>query len=330
MLPMEEYPNEVIRTIKQIEYFKKIQGEEDWGLAWPERHDLYYMATKYKDAVETSSVGTFYQEYFHEPIDESQKKFKRDYFQKIKGQWRLFKQFGYVWFECKELYEDPQVMNVEFGCDIAGVTAEADNTAIQPVGALSDHRLIVFPSVYGKMASRDVLRDDSANLFRYEKVVTDRQHIQKMGFLDEVFRQYLEFLPSVIKIGVAGDENRSPDDVRLLLNANNVACQVQPRAQNKSTGSKHERIRFTLLKYYETRSVFHCNGTDNLEMELEKLTKYPTDDIADAAECAVFNIQFPSGISYKSFTELPVQRKRRYGPKTMQELDGPFDWRTMN
>lgn len=330
LLPLDEIPNEVIRTIKQIEYFKNLQAEEDWGLAWSERHDLYYMATKFKDAIETSSVSTFYQEYFHEPIDESQKKFKRDYFQRIKGQWRLFKQFGYVWFECKELYEDPQIINVELGCDIAGITAEADNTAIQPVGALPDHRLIVFPSVYGKMASRDVLRSDSAELFRYQKVVTDRQYIEKQGFLDEVFRQYLEYLPSTIKVGVAGDENRSPDDIRLLLEANGVYCQVHPRPQNRSQGNKYERIRFTLLKYYETRAVLHCNGTDNLELELEKLTKYPSDDIADALECAVTNIQFPAGVSYKSFTELPVQRQRRYGPKLMDELDSPWDWRSQN
>lgn len=334
ILPFEQEENEVIRTAKQIKYFRELQEKEDWGLAWKERHDLYYMVTKYKDAVETSSISTFYQEYFHEPIDESQKKFKQDYFQKIKGQWRLFKRFGYTWFECQEMYHDedgqaiPQIINIEFGGDIAGITAEADNTAIQPVGALPDHRLIVFPTIYGKMSSRDVLKADSASLFRYEKVVTEREYIEKMGFADEMFRQYLEYLPSIIKIGVAGDENRTPEDVRLLFEANGIYCQVLPRPQNRSTGSKFERIRFTLLKYHESLSVFYTNGTTQTQMELEKLTKYPTDDCADALEVAVFNIQFPAGLPYRSFIEPNFERSRGFKRFTDQVDNQPFDWRS--
>lgn len=327
LLPFDNEPNEVIRTTKQINYFKELQGKEDWGLAWAERHDLYYMITKYKNAVETSSISTYYQEYFHEPIDESQKKFKQDYFQRIKGQWRLFKQFGYVWFECKELYPDPQIINIEVGCDIAGITAEADNCAIQPLGALPDHRLIVFPASYGKMSSRDVLKQDSASLFRYEKVILEKEYIEKTGFSDEVFRTAIEYRPSTVKIGVAGDENRTPEDVRLLFNANELYIQVLPRPQKKDSGSKYERIRFTLLKYYESLSVFHTNGCTQLELELEKLTKYPTDDIADALEVAAFNIQFPAGLSYQSFTQPNFSRDRGYRKNIKSIANEPRDWR---
>ena len=330
MLPFEEESNEIIRTTKQIKYFKDLQTKEDWELTWPERHDLYYMMVKYKDAVETTSIGTFYQEYFHEPIDESQKKFKQDYFQRIKGQWRIFKRYGYTWFECKEMYNEPQIINIEFGGDIAGISAEADNSVIQPVGALPDHRLIVFPSVYDKMASRDVLHEDSAELFRFDKVVMEKEHIKKIGFSDEMFRQYVEYQPSVIKIGVAGDENRTPDDVRLLLEANGVFCQVLPRPQTSAGGKKYERIRFTLLKYYESLSAFHCNGTKMLEIELEKLTKYITDDIADALEVAVFNIQFPAAVSYSSFTTPNISRKRGFNKHLDQSNAEKWDWKSMN
>lgn len=323
-LPFDELPNEIIRTTKQITYFKELMKKEDWGLQWPQRHDLYYMATKFKDAVETASIDLFYQEYFHEAIDESRQKFKADYFQRIKGDWRVFQEFGYNWFECKELYDQPQIINIEFGLDLAGIGEEADNTVIQPTGALPDKRLIVFPPSYGKMASRDILKSDSANLFRYEKVLLDKQYIEQPGVLDETFRLYLLYFPSVIKVGVAGTENKVPEDIRLLFEANGIYCQVHPRPQNKAKGSKYERIRYTLLKRYETRSMFHCNGTDLLEIELEKLTKYVTDDLADALEVSAFNITFPAAVSYKQFA-VPNFGKRRWREKTT--VLPPSDWR---
>jgi len=327
-LPFEDEPNEIIRTTKQIDYFNELQKKEDWGLAWAERNNLYYMAIKYKDAVETSSTSLFYQEYFHLTISEGMKKFRSDYFQGIKGEWKLFNEFGYTWFDCPELYKEPQIINIEFGCDLSGISAEADNTVIQPVGALPDKKLIVFPTVYGKMNSRDVLLKDSADLFRYDKVVLDRQYIEKMGFLDELFRLYLEYMPSQIKIGVAGEENKTPEDVRLLFQANGIYCQVNPRPQNRSQGSKYERIRFTCLKYYETLSVYHCKGTGLLELELEHLTKYITDDCADGLEVSLFNIQFPAAVSYNQFANPQVFQNRGYSKKKKWITnEQAFDWR---
>ena len=332
-LPFEDESNEIIRTSKQIQYFGDLQTKEDWQLAWAERNSLYYMAIKYKDAVETSSTSLFYQEYFHLTVSEGMKKFRSDYFQKVPGQWRVFTEFGYNWFECKDMYYDkttgntiPQIINIEFGCDLSGISSEADNTVIQPVGALPDKRLIVFPTIYGKMNSRDVLHEDSASLFRYEKVVLDRAHVQKLGFLDELFRQYLDYRPSQIKIGIAGEENKTPEDVRLLFQANDIYCQVTPRPQNKSQGNKYERIRYTCLKYYETLSVYHTNGCGLLELELEHLTKYPTDDVADGLECGFVNIQFPAPVSYQQFVSPEVVRGRGFKKKWITGVT-EFDYR---
>ena len=325
-MPFDEESNEVMRAYKQADYFKDLQGKKDWKLAWDERVSLYYMAIKFKDAVQTGAVQQFYQEYFHITIPESAKRFKRDYFQQVKGEWKVFQEFGYNWFECKELYEEPQIVNIEFGLDIAGVSDYADNTAIMSVGALPDNRMIVFPAVYGKMNTRDVLREDSSYLFRYDKVLMDKQHLLKAGFMDETFRLFLQYHPHSIKIGVAGQENRFPEDMRLLFQANNIYCNVNPRPQNISKGSKHERIRNGLLKRYETLSMFHCKGNDLLERELEFLTKFTTDDLADALEVACHNVQFPVRVSYKDFAEPHKVRRKPFNKYIVS--DSEFDWRT--
>jgi hypothetical protein len=324
-MPFDEEPNEVLRTFNQSTYFKELQETKDWQLAWKERTDLYYMAIKYKDAVQTGAIQQFYQEYFHITIPESAKRFKREYFQEIKGEWRVFQEFGYNWFECKELYEDPQIINIEFGLDIAGVSNYADNTSITPVGMLPDNRGIVFPTVYGKMNTRDVLLEDSSYLFRYDKVLVEKQYLAKAGFMDETFRLYLQYFPHLIKIGVAGQENRFPEDMRLLFQANGIFVNIQPRPQNVSKGSKHERIRNGLLKRYETLSMFHCKGNQLLEMELEYLTKYTTDDVADSLEVAMYNIQVPASVRYKDFSE--PQRVRRRPFSTYIQGNDTWDWK---
>lgn len=312
-LPFHDIENEEERLVKQKQYFDNLQNTQNWGLTWPERHPLLYFATKFKDAVQSRQIELMYQEYFHVTMSEAQKKFKPEYFQRIKN-WEVFKEFGLVWFRCAELYDQPQHINIEFGIDLAGIGG-TDNAVILPVGALPDRRIIVFPAIFGKMHLRDGMYNDDPKHFRISKVIVDTGEIMSKGIIDETFRLALRYYPSMIKVGQAGEEDLiTPQFAQLFLKNNNF-IPVVPRKQKSNEGSKHKRIMDTCLPVYQTRMAYHCQPSTQVELELENLTKYPLDDVADALECAVYNIRYADPIRYETFTNITRPRKMgRYNP----------------
>lgn len=312
VLPYDDIEDEEERINKQKQYFANLQDTKDWGLNWKERHDLFYFVLKYKDAVQSRQIDLMYQEYFHKTISEMQKKFKAEHFQRIKN-WDVFKEFGIIWFRCPELYDEPQHINIEFGIDLAGIGGR-DNSVIQAVGALSDRRIIVFPSVFGKMHLRDGIYNDNPNYFRVDKVVIDSGVIASKGIIDETFRLALRYYPSLIKIGQAGEEDLITPQFNQLFLHNNNFIPIIPRKQKASEGSKFTRIITTLLPLYQTKMVYHCQPAQQLELELENLTKYPSDDLADALECAVLNIRYPEKIKYDAFIN-PFKPKKHIRSK---------------
>jgi hypothetical protein len=326
-LPFEDIEDEFERIAKQIKFFKELDNDPYWEVTWKDRIGLYLLSTKYKEAVENQSIRGFYQEYFHEISPSELRKFNPAYFQSIKN-YEIISKYGYQWFICDELYKEPQVINIELGLDIAGDSKEGDNTVLTAVGMLSNGKLIVLEQRVGKFSMRDNITEDNFAYGRNDRILTATDNVLKKGYIDELFRMYLKYSPRIIKIGQGGgSEGTIINEARRVFNANGCYVNIVPRAQTTKDGKKKERITETLLPYYETMSVFHTNGLEMLEYELEYLGKAKRDDCPDSLECAVFNIWRPAAIEYKQFTETKPLKRPIWGYPSTQEGNWRQDWR---
>ncbi len=274
-LPFEEIEDEFVRIKKQKEFFDKLNQE--YEVLWGDRIGLYELLLKYKEAVENQNLSGFYREYFHQVIPQELKKFTSDYFKRVNCKTEF--KYGYTWLN---IDNDLQLTNIEIGVDIAGGKNEGDNTAIVVVGALPNRKIVVLDVVYGKLSIRD-------------------RENQK-GYIDELLRLNARYKPSKIKIGFGGGhEGAIIEELRRVFYENNVYTIILPRPQNRSEGEKFERIERTLLPKYEAGDILHNGSFIELEYELEFLRKAKNDDLADALEVAIWNINYPSNIPIKFF-----------------------------
>jgi hypothetical protein len=327
-LPYEDEPNQILQTQKRQDYFKNLQSKKDWGLAWQERYDLYFMALAYYEAIQNNETAGLYQELFHVIVPDTDKRFTQDMFQQVKV-FRIFFAYGYMWVQCEELYgEIPQIMNVNFGIDLADAKKvdSKDDTVLTAVGRLLDDRLFVFLLLAGQFRLRDMLKSeyDGPELMRRDKVLLDRTAITQLGIADETFRQALIYHPTAVKVGVGGDEGNYCEEIDRLFKANrDYQTQIIKRVQASVEGKKWERIMKTLLPYYEPRMVFHCGDLKLYERQLEFLRRGAKDDQADGVECAVWNIQRPPTLKWTDVSEgLPI--KRTESKQNIREIK---DWR---
>lgn len=311
-LPFEEEEAEFVRIELQNEYFQKLLTEFDWQLTWVDRIDLYHIALKYKEAVENQAISGFYQEYFHIVIPSEKKKFRREYFQEL-GEWSVTREYGYNWFWCEKLYgKEPKHINLGIGVDVAGGSNEGDDTCISLGGLLPDGRGVVLMQHFGKYSMRDNLMNDSSEYLRQDRIITDRHYVKKIGYIDEVFRINLEYRVSIIKIGQGGgSEGQIVNEFKRVFMVNNNYTQIYPRLQATKSGHKVERISETLLPKYETMAMFHANGLEKLEYQLEFLGKAKNDDEADSEEVLFFNLTRPENIDYKLFSQPVTETKRK-------------------
>lgn len=302
ILPYDEVKDASERQFLQRNYFDKVQNGQHWGLAWPARVDLYFLAIKYQEAVFNNTLSGLYQEYFHITISPYERRFKRDYFQPL-GKYDLRFEYGYNWIRFDES-NDWKICNIEFGVDIAGTGA--DEAVITVVASTADMRLYILYQAVGKWSIRDNIAGDDNRLLR---VVLNRDVITGIGLVDEIFRLSLQYKPSRIKIGTAGEEELIVRECRRVFEENRNYTSILSRKQTggKNAVSKEDRIRNTLLPYYETKMVFHDSSLNKLEYQLEYLGKTTHDDCADAAECAVYQIEFPQGMSYSYFNPTPEE-----------------------
>lgn len=300
VLPFDDLENKDERQRKQKQYFDSIQKEQDWGLAWPERIDLFLMAIKYQEAVYNQVVSGMYQEYFHITTSPQDRRFKKSYFRSLQP-YELKYEHGYNWI--KNEGNDWQIANIEFGVDIAG--KGKDDAVITVVAALADNRVYVLHQAIGKWSIRDASRASNLEDHRYHRVFTDRSMVDTVGLVDEAFRLALRYHPSKIKVGIAAEEELIFDEMIRVFNENKVYTinfVKRPQVGGKEAMRKEDRIRNTLLPYYETRMVYHDPSLAKLEYQLEYLGKSTHDDCADSNECAFYQLDFPSAISLDFFT----------------------------
>lgn len=325
IIPYEDITDDYERIPKQKAYFENLEKEEDWSLEWKERVNLYAIVLKYKAAIYAREVTGFYQEFFHITVSNEQKRFKKEYFQKIKS-YRIFREFGINWFECKDLFEHPQPIYIQFGIDLGTGTIDGDNAAIAIAGELPDGRRIKIKAVYGKYGYRDDLKVNKSN---WQTVELDRNQVKKIGIYDECFRLAREFYPNSIRVGYSGSEKGHIDAISKFMRANNYyEGYVTGRMQMAHEGKKHDRIINTMLNKYEAMSVYHCINLEDYEYELEFLGKAVSDDIADAFECACFGIQKPSNTSYNDIANPQVvTQKGLYYPNSLLTNTEIWDWR---
>lgn len=303
-LPFDDIEDRERRFLLQQNYFAKVQKEKDWELAWPERLNLYLLASKYQEAIYNNTLGEYYQEYFHEVVPMEERRFRKDLFQHIPS-YELKFVAGYNWIKVPGQFEDWQVCNIEFGVDLAG--RGNDEMAISVVAACSNFRVYVLYQAAGHWSLRDVLENrvamslDTDQALRRMKVVQQESRglVNRIGVVDEIYRLAQRFHPSSIKIGVAGEEELVREEISRVFEQNrNYTTEILSRKQTSVEGNKFERIANTLLPFYETMAVYHTPGLDQLEYQLQYLGRSKHDDRADSLECAFFSLEYPPEISY--------------------------------
>lgn len=304
-LPFDDMEDKALMRDKQREYFDNLQAQEDWGLAWKERQTLYSTMLMYKEAVQNQSVSGFYQEYFHITVSPSERKFRSSYFQKAEVE--LEYRYGYNWIKISGF--DWQVCNIEFGVDTSAGTLKGDNTVITIVATTADNRRYILLQRVGKWSLRDNVKE---GVNKFDLVCMDYSYITNIGFVDELFRLSRRFHPSVIKIGVAGEEKLNFEEIRRVFRINgDYTIQINKRIQGARDGNKFERIISTCLGYYESKQVYHCFDSKDLEYELEYLSKAKNDDRADSLEVSFFQMNLPHEIDQKFFGSPEIINKKK-------------------
>ncbi len=274
------------RIKKQREYYDNIQSELFQDLSWADRIDLYSIALKVQEASMNQMLSSIYQEYFHITISESDKVFKKEYFQYIDAKFRIINNNTFV-----DIEDKTYPINIEFGVDLAAGLQTSDDTCITIVGKLPDERIIIFNTIFGKFGIRDVLRDETAN--RYKKIETNIDNILKRGYVDEIIRQIYKWRPSKVKIGIAGQEIAIINEMRRIFTENKIYIPIYTYTQTAKQGTKEDRIKDILLQYYQTKMIYHNMPLEKLEYQLEWLGKVKNDDVADATANAILNLGVP-------------------------------------
>ncbi|MDP4194858.1 MAG: hypothetical protein Q8940_07405 [Bacteroidota bacterium] len=320
-LPFEDEPNDIVRATKQKKYFDDVQADEDWGLSWPERVDLYYIALKYQKSVRERSISGFYQEYFHKTVSPQDRKFKKEHFVHISN-WDYQSKYGHNWIKFND--SDWLIINTEIGIDLSSGEGK-DDGVITVGGSLKNGKRVVIMQSFGKYSLRDILYGDTFEENRLDKVCIDRSRIERIGVIDETFRLALRFNVKKIKIGVAGEEKTIVNEFRRVFEANRLyGVYVGPRKQTTAEGKKIERILNGLIAYYETMSVIHCGDLSKLEYQLEYLGKADSDDLADSLEVMFYNLDQPVDIEIGYFKQNGMEISY---PKELT-FKNLFDWRT--
>ena len=320
-LPFENQDlDEFDEKTKQRAYFKKVQNDNDWQLAWAERIDLYFLALKYQDAVTKRTVGSLYQEYFHEIATSEMKQIKPEYFRR--EDFEIYRERGYLFFKCS-LFEKPQSINIQIGIDGATGTADGDDSAITISGKLSNGYEVIIESIYGKYPARDVKKTMSSG--EYGRIEHDYDKIEIMGYIDEAIRKAIEYHADTIVMGYAGTEKTNVETLRQLTYINGLyGINVVGRKQDASEGDKRQRIAKRLAPKYQAHSIIHAKGLEKLEYQLEFLESCSEDDVADSAEVSLYQIQAPNYMDVQ--TLLPSSKE----PIRFKKLALSFrntDWR---
>ena len=323
-LPHHDVEDRNERAILQKKYFTEVQNSYDWGLAWPERIDLYLLALKYQEAVHNQTVSGLYQEYFHITKSPEDRRFRKEYFQTLQP-WQFKYEHYHTWIKIGGETEW-KICNVEFGIDLAGLGA--DDTVLSVVATLPDQRILVLHQQIGKYTLRDDATNAPATDLRWNKVILNREHLRKIGIIDEAFRLALRFHPSKIKVGQAAEEEQVLYLMRYVFQENKCyGTSLHPRPQTRLEGKKELRIMNTLLPYYETRMVYHDPSLTKLEYQLEYLGKTTHDDCADSLECAFFSLEFPENLSEDWFISKATMKND--APWRIPKSEkGTFDWQT--
>jgi len=309
-LPHDDIKNPNARAQAQRLYFDKIQDSDDWELAWPERIDLYLLALMYQEAIFNSTVSGLYQEYFHITLSPYERRFKKEFMQVLRP-YELKHEYGMNWIKFENASKGPEeqewkVVNIEFGIDLAG--GGIDDAVITVVAATEELQIYILHQAIGKWSIRDNI--DAIN--RINRVTLDRGAVQGVGIIDETFRLARRYRPSKIKVGIAGEEALIMREFRRVFEENRDYTQIigRPQFGGRNALSKEDRIRNTMLPFYETRMVYHAPHLDKLEYQLEYLGKSTHDDCADAAECAFYTLEFPQSIDIGFFAPKELTRDR--------------------
>ena len=287
-LPFDTIESPEIRGKKQKDFFDKLQKEKDWKLTWSDRHDLYFIALKFKEHIENNSLDSFYQEYFHITSAPGERKFQKYMFQKnLDVKWRYTNGTHWIY---DPLEGEWVVANIELSLDTAAAQLKSDFSVITVGAFTASRKIYILNQFYGRWSMRDSI-PEYAN--RSDLVCTDRSKVDRIGFIDELYRVAMTYNPTKIKIGIAGTERNYFTEAIRVFRINDNYCQIVADVQTVREGRKEERIISRCLPFYEALQIYHCFDATNLEYQLEYLGKTKNDDAADSLSGLFYQPFFP-------------------------------------
>lgn len=301
-LPYDDIEDDAKRYSMQARFFEEVEKKENIEIAWREKDNLYMILLMFKNAVIKRNLASIYQEYFHIIVHNEMMRIKPEHI--IEVDVKIKKEGRHI-FITTDKHTEYFNANIEIGVDFGTGTNDGDDDAIVVAAALHNGEYIILKEVSGKFGERDT-RFYSGDFGRVE---FDRNKIEKKGAMDEAIRLAIEYNATAIKVGYSGTEKSRINVLRQLIISNKIYnLNVYGRMQ-RGYGDKSERIFNALAPLYQSRRVYHNKGLDKLNYQLKFLQAAANDDIADALECALYNIVTPSKV-FTAHPEKPIEMKR--------------------
>lgn len=285
-LPYDNIEDPIERVKKQKEYFNKIAKEENLEIAWEEKDDLYFIVLIFKNAIQKNNLKSFYQEYLHILVPSDEMRIKSEFLQTCQIQSLTNNHETFIKLPH---HEDYHYANVEIGIDFGTGTNDGDDSAIVVTAALDTGELVVLKAIAGKYGERD---DRNYN-GDFGRVEFERNNIKRIGVMDEALRLAKFYNAKMIKVGYSGSEKSRITVLRQLAESNKMHFVTVIGRRQYGEGSKVERIYNSISSFYQSYRVFHNEGLDKLNYQLQFLGSSKEDDLADALECSFYYITVP-------------------------------------
>lgn len=271
--------------------------KEGYTTAWPSRFPLESVLMKLAEKIEKpaeKSESGFWQEFFHLIIAERDKAIRRDQMVVIDFPIKFANATTYVGIS-KDGKEEWRNVNTVLAVDSATSSELGSaNTAIVWVGMDYLSNLYVLYSASGKYGIYDMTDDETKET--------------RIGVVNQIFRVIKEHRPKVV-VEVYNIGHEILRQLRHYMKQIGKRLSLVPVTQSED---KLERIIQTLSPYYQSKSVIHRPGQNELMHQLEYLGKTKFKDEADAFESAVRNLLKPT-------KNIPLHENTRSKPINLME-----------
>lgn len=287
-------------------------------MSWPERYDLHYILTLYKQCYEDRNLHFFYSEYMNEPVAPENAKYNIQNFAFVKmtlsksgnTQVLSFVEDGMTWFA---------IPRMTIGIDGAAAESKtADDTALVQGGIGTFAAMVPGTNQIVKRILPYIYQATGGHLDEY-----DNPEKFKKGFIDEAARMVKTANTICTAFEVSGQQAMQYRELhrsfqQRKLNLNIVECKPSPDMK------KEQRINSVMSPLIGTYNKIYVNSDAPkgrlLMMQLCTLGAAKHDDYADAA-AIMFSYVVPYNVDYYKAVANPHQLHQKVHNQKNRQKD---------